>query len=191
MPILVSVPLVSKTALIQLEKHKFLVYQQLEPDVGGIPDMVDHGKSGLLYRFEEFEMLAFFIQKIFKNDDLALALSLGSKIAATKRHDRKNNLIRMVSIYQNVLHNTSRSTACTTSSLPRPSGSRAASASPSSPRQSATRPRRAEGAPSEQRRQGRRRPATRGRWIVDRPPTSSGTATPLLPMARSSPKSPR
>ncbi len=51
--------------------------------VGGIPDMVDHGKSGLLYRFEEFEMLAYNIKRIFEDDDLALTLSVGGKVAAS------------------------------------------------------------------------------------------------------------
>ena len=40
--------------------------------VGGVPDMVTHGETGLLYRFEEVEMLAEGIRNLFMNMALAL-----------------------------------------------------------------------------------------------------------------------
>jgi glycosyltransferase involved in cell wall biosynthesis len=71
--------------------------------VGGIPDMVVHGESGLLYRFEEVEMLAENIRKIFTNDLLAIQLSKNGIHAAAKRHNRQINLKQTLSIYNKVL----------------------------------------------------------------------------------------
>lgn len=71
--------------------------------VGGIPDMITHEKSGLLYRFEEFEMLAYNIRRIFEDNKLAFRLSEGGRAAALERHDRKKNADMMVSIYRKVI----------------------------------------------------------------------------------------
>ena len=70
--------------------------------VGGIPDMVIDGKSGLLYRFEEVEMLAENIRRIFTNNILALRLSKNGSNAAGIRHDRQLNLEQTLCIYHKV-----------------------------------------------------------------------------------------
>ena len=70
--------------------------------VGGIPDMVEHGQTGLLYRFEEFEMLAGYIRRVFNDDSLAKNLSLNGIFAAHNRHDRKNNLDQVLEIYTQI-----------------------------------------------------------------------------------------
>jgi glycosyltransferase involved in cell wall biosynthesis len=67
--------------------------------VGGTPDMVIHNESGLLYRFEEVEMLANYIRDVFIKNELASYLSENSIIEATKRHDRLINLNRLNEIY--------------------------------------------------------------------------------------------
>lgn len=54
--------------------------------VGGVPDMIENGCTGLLYRFEEIEMLAKNICDVFDNDDLAETLSANEQISALKRH---------------------------------------------------------------------------------------------------------
>lgn len=70
--------------------------------VGGTPDMVDHGKTGLLYRFEEIEMLAYYVCKIFENDDYAQELSNNGIEAASVRHDGNVNATRMLEIYNGI-----------------------------------------------------------------------------------------
>jgi L-malate glycosyltransferase len=70
--------------------------------VGGIPDMVTHGESGLLYRFEEVEMLAENIREIFTNDNLAVRLSINGTKAAEKRHNIQINVGEMIKIYNKV-----------------------------------------------------------------------------------------
>ena len=71
--------------------------------VGGVPDMINHGENGLLYRFEEIEMLAQRIKELFKNDQLALKLSKGGVSSATKRHHRVSNLEQTLSIYKKII----------------------------------------------------------------------------------------
>lgn len=70
--------------------------------VGGVPDMVKDGESGLLYRFEEVEMLAQAIRRIFNNPELAGKLSLNAIKAAALRHDRQTNAERMIEIYNTI-----------------------------------------------------------------------------------------
>lgn len=70
--------------------------------VGGIPSMIIDGVSGLLYRFEEHEMLASLVCKVFRNDELAYDLSQQGIIAAEKRHDKKVNAKVTYTIYKNI-----------------------------------------------------------------------------------------
>lgn len=71
--------------------------------VGGIPNMVSNNKTGLLYRFEEYEMLASLIYKIFSNDELALTLSANEKEEAIIRHDPIYNSKKNYEIYKNII----------------------------------------------------------------------------------------
>lgn len=71
--------------------------------VGGTPDMVEHGKTGLLYRFEETEMLAYDVCGIFADDTLAKELSVQGMEAARQRHDGNKNASRMLEIYRDVI----------------------------------------------------------------------------------------
>lgn len=73
--------------------------------VGGIPNMVTHNHDGLLYRFEEVEMLAQLIQQIFENDTLADTLSKKGIDTASVRHDRLKNLKALLDIYTTVIKN--------------------------------------------------------------------------------------
>ncbi len=68
--------------------------------VGGIPDMVEDGKTGLLYRFEEVEMLAQHLKRVFSDRELAQKLSENGIIAASNRHDRAVNLKNTIGIYK-------------------------------------------------------------------------------------------
>ena len=68
--------------------------------VGGIPSMINNGISGLLYRFEEHEMLASLVCKVFGNDQLALKLSQQEIITAENRHNKKINAMNTYNIYK-------------------------------------------------------------------------------------------
>ncbi|MGB5555678.1 MAG: glycosyltransferase family 4 protein [Flavobacteriaceae bacterium] len=71
--------------------------------VGGIPDMVEHGKTGLLYRFSEIELLSQHIVRVFTNNQLADTLSKNGLDTAANRHDRTTNLNQLTSIYSAIL----------------------------------------------------------------------------------------
>lgn len=70
--------------------------------VGGITNMVQDGETGLLYRFEEVEMLAEHINKLFKDETLAHNISLNSIKTATNRHNRYNNFKTLCNIYTKI-----------------------------------------------------------------------------------------
>ena len=71
--------------------------------VGGVPDMVTHGETGLLYRFEEVEMLAEHIRNLLTNAPLTLSLSKNGIIAAEQRHHPTTNLQQMIKIYHSII----------------------------------------------------------------------------------------
>lgn len=70
--------------------------------VGGVPDMVDHCETGLLYRFEETEMLAQHIIRLFQQEAFAQKLSENEIVVAQRRHDRKRNCNTMMKIYEQI-----------------------------------------------------------------------------------------
>jgi len=70
--------------------------------VGGVSDMITHEETGLLYRFEEVEMLAESVCRIFSDNALTGKLSRNGKAVASKRHERKNNTQTLSQIYQSI-----------------------------------------------------------------------------------------
>lgn len=70
--------------------------------VGGVPDMVENNITGLLYRFEETEMLAAALCRIFSSENLAKRLSINGINVAKTRHDGAKNAKRMIEIYKTV-----------------------------------------------------------------------------------------
>lgn len=70
--------------------------------VGGAPNMVEDEKTGLIYRFEEHEMLANLVCRIFKDKELAIRLSENEIIEASKRHNRLENAKCMMNIYRSI-----------------------------------------------------------------------------------------
>jgi glycosyltransferase involved in cell wall biosynthesis len=71
---------------------------------GGIPDMIVNGETGLLYRFEEYEMLASNIDSIFSNDDLSIKISNNGRKIAQNRHNRMMNMERTIEIYNEIIN---------------------------------------------------------------------------------------
>jgi glycosyltransferase involved in cell wall biosynthesis len=72
--------------------------------VGGNPELVADGVSGLVYRFEEVEMLAEKIRMIFNDEGLAVNLSLNGIKAAAKRHNGEVNIQQLKNIYTSVIN---------------------------------------------------------------------------------------
>ncbi len=68
--------------------------------VGGVPDMIVHGETGLLYGFEEVEILSEQIRHVFTDQTLAEHLSQNGIEAAEKRHHPSENLNQMLASYR-------------------------------------------------------------------------------------------
>lgn len=71
--------------------------------VGGIPDMIVNGETGFLYRFEEIEMLAIYISKLFSDDILAEYISSNGILAATERHNKSTIQKQILKIYEKII----------------------------------------------------------------------------------------
>ena len=71
--------------------------------VGGTADLIDHGKTGFLYRYEEIEMLAAQVCCLFADDQLALRISSNSRTSAAERHNKKHNATILYKIYLKIL----------------------------------------------------------------------------------------
>lgn len=73
--------------------------------VGGVPNMVEDGKTGFLYRFEEVEMLAMLIDKVFSMQEKSLeVLSCNERDVALIRHNPFSNAKKMIEIYHNIIN---------------------------------------------------------------------------------------
>jgi glycosyltransferase involved in cell wall biosynthesis len=70
---------------------------------GGTPTLVEEGKTGYMYRYEEVEMLAQTIIRLFDQKDFA-QLSFNERQTALARHDREVNANRLVEIYRNIVN---------------------------------------------------------------------------------------
>lgn len=73
--------------------------------VGGMMDIVTDEETGLLYRFEEYTMMAEKICRVFSDKDLALKLSENGKRVAEKRHDHKLISVSLNYIYNDIISN--------------------------------------------------------------------------------------
>lgn len=74
--------------------------------VGGMMDLIDDGKSGFLYRFEETALLAKKVCEIFENDNLACQLSINARSIAAQRHNRENIANTLYAIYLDIMNRT-------------------------------------------------------------------------------------
>ena len=70
---------------------------------GGTPTLVEDGKSGFLYRYEEFEMLAQTIIRLFTLTDFS-ELSECERVTAFRRHDKTKNAMDLKTIYQQMIN---------------------------------------------------------------------------------------
>lgn len=70
---------------------------------GGTPSLVEEGKTGFLYRYEEVEMLAHTIMRLFEQKNFT-QLSANERQTALARHDRGVNANRLVEIYSDILN---------------------------------------------------------------------------------------
>lgn len=70
---------------------------------GGTPSLVEERKTGYLYRYEEVEMLAQIVMRLFGESDFA-ELSECERQTASVRQGRESNAERLVEIYHNTIN---------------------------------------------------------------------------------------
>lgn len=71
--------------------------------VGGVPEYVCHGENGFLYRFEEYEIMAGYIKKLFEEDELAVKVSEAGRADMLKLHGNMNIFETIVEIYKDIV----------------------------------------------------------------------------------------
>lgn len=71
----------------------------ISSDVGGVKNLMDHGKDGFIYPFDEPYMIAYYADRIFASDELANRLSESAKEHAKITHNAQVNAQRMLEIY--------------------------------------------------------------------------------------------
>ena len=75
-------------------------------DVGGAHDMVKDGLEGFIYPYDEFYMMAYYVDQIFSSRKLSESMSSSGRAHALERHDRDKNFIRLMEIYRDISVNT-------------------------------------------------------------------------------------
>lgn len=71
--------------------------------VGGVPEYVRHGENGFLYRFEEYEIMAGYIKKLFEEDELSVKISEAGREDMLKLHSNMNVFATIVEIYKDIV----------------------------------------------------------------------------------------
>lgn len=75
--------------------------------VGAMQEMIDHGRDGFLYPFNEPYLLADYICRIFESRDLAEQFSREGRIHAQKTYNKEENCRKLLEMYDTVARNSS------------------------------------------------------------------------------------
>lgn len=68
--------------------------------VGGMADLITHGRTGMLYQADAPYMMAAYIRQIFESDDLAVHLSQYARDVMRDRHDPQAVLQQVLHLYE-------------------------------------------------------------------------------------------
>lgn len=72
--------------------------------VGGVPEMLDHGREGLLYAYNEVNVLEHYIERIFDSDELADSFSVAAREHAMEVHNEEKLENMLVDIYKDIIN---------------------------------------------------------------------------------------
>ena len=73
-------------------------------DVGGVKEMLTHGVEGYIYPMDEPYMLAYYIDRIFSDDELAMRLGSAAKKHAEKNHYREDIMSELIENYNVIIN---------------------------------------------------------------------------------------
>jgi len=85
-----------------LSEAKIMGVPSVASYVGGVTDRIEHGRDGFFYQYDAPYMLAYYVCKIFENEDLAISFSEKAKINAQKTNDIKINIQTLKKIYKKI-----------------------------------------------------------------------------------------
>lgn len=72
-------------------------------DVGGVKNMMEHGVDGLLYPFDEPYVMAEYVCRLFRDDDLAVRYSLNAMKHAALTHSQLDNYRQLIKVYAEII----------------------------------------------------------------------------------------
>ena len=72
-------------------------------NVGGVSDMLVHGKEGYLYQADAPYLLAYYIGLLFDNQEKERELGENARIHARKTHNKEENIKKLLEIYAELL----------------------------------------------------------------------------------------
>lgn len=72
-------------------------------DVGGVKNMLEHNKEGFVYQSSAPYMLAYYVNRVFEDDNLAIQFSENASNHASETHNRTVNMETLISIYKEVV----------------------------------------------------------------------------------------
>jgi len=73
-------------------------------NVGGVSEYLEHDKSGFLYRFEEYEYLAYYIDLLFKNNDKCLEFSKNAREKILNFHNLEKDYELLINSYSTIIN---------------------------------------------------------------------------------------
>lgn len=75
-------------------------------DVGGVKNLLVHEQEGFVYQSDAPYMLAYYISKIFDDDELAEKFSINGRKHAKQLYDKEKNLQQIMDIYKKISQDT-------------------------------------------------------------------------------------
>lgn len=70
--------------------------------VGGVPEYVRHGENGFLYRFEEYEIMAGYVSRLFDDDEMAVKISENGRKDMYCLHSENSVYKTICDIYEKI-----------------------------------------------------------------------------------------
>ena len=71
-------------------------------DVGGVKNMLTHGEEGFVYQADAPYMLAYYVKKLFADEDLQKSFSKKAREHARQTHDIEKNIQDVLKAYKNI-----------------------------------------------------------------------------------------
>lgn len=75
----------------------------ISTNVGGIPSLVENGKTGFLVPSNDPYQMAYLMKLLFENRDMNISIGKAAQEVAEIRHDRETIVNRVLEIYDDVL----------------------------------------------------------------------------------------